>query len=352
MFPASHSSTNGTQSPSMPSFPQMLKSKRMRTVAAVSSLLIVLLLSFAPSKYIRAFRADVRFGSQPPTSHLDTNVNWSRFAYVQYVTNTPYLCNSVMLFERLHALGTKADMLMMYPSKFTPGDATLEGRLLAQARDQYGVKLTPIEVQRRSGIDVTWAESFTKLLAFNQTQYDRVLGLDSDSTVLQLMDELFLLPSCPVAMPRAYWLPREEHFLSSQLILVEPSAIEFERVSKAIATAGPGEYDMEIFNNIYGDSALIIPHRRYDLLTRAFREDHRISYLGNDMEEWDPDKVLEEAKFLHFSDWPMTKPWIPDYNKMEELKPACAEENQGCRAQILWLQFYSDFARRRQVKYR
>ena len=32
----------------------------------------------------------------------------------------------------------------------------------------------------------TWAESYTKLLAFNQTQYDRVLSLDSDSTVLQV----------------------------------------------------------------------------------------------------------------------------------------------------------------------
>jgi len=32
----------------------------------------------------------------------------------------------------------------------------------------------------------TWTESYTKLLAFNQTQYDRVLNLDSDSTVLQV----------------------------------------------------------------------------------------------------------------------------------------------------------------------
>lgn len=32
----------------------------------------------------------------------------------------------------------------------------------------------------------TWADSFTKLLAFNQTQYDRVLSLDSDATLLQV----------------------------------------------------------------------------------------------------------------------------------------------------------------------
>ena len=125
--------------------------------------------------------------------------------------------------------------------------------------------------------------------------------------------------------------------------------MEFERVTKAIEAAGPGEYDMEIFNSLYGDSALIIPHRRYDLLTRTFWEDHKVAYLGNDVEEWDPDKVFGEAKFLHFSDWPMTKPWIPDYSKMDAVKPKCTGGKEDCRAQILWLGFFSDFARRRKV---
>lgn len=151
-------------------------------------------------------------------------------------------------------------------------------------------------------------------------------------------------------MPRAFWLPPEDHVLSSQLVLIQPSAFEFQRVSQAIDKAGPNDYDMEIFNNLYGESALIIPHRRYDLLTRTFREDHKISYLGNDVEEWDPDKVFAEAKFLHFSDWPVPKPWLPNYSKMDELKPACTDEGRDCRAQKLWLGFYSDFARRRQVR--
>lgn len=80
-------------------------------------------------------------------------VDWSRFAYVQYVTNVDYLCNSVMLFERLHTLGTKADKLMMYPGFFTPGDKSLQGQLLAKARDEYGVKLAPIDVLRRTSKD-------------------------------------------------------------------------------------------------------------------------------------------------------------------------------------------------------
>ena len=74
---------------------------------------------------------------------------WSRFAYVQYVTNLPYLCNSIMLFERLHSLGCKPDRLMMYPSGFSFDDNSTESRLLTKARDEYKVKLMPVDVQRR-----------------------------------------------------------------------------------------------------------------------------------------------------------------------------------------------------------
>ena len=77
------------------------------------------------------------------------STDWSEFAYVQYVTNLPYLCNSIMLFESLHRLGCKPDRLMMYPSEFSLDDDSIESRLLTKARDEYRVILKPIEVQRR-----------------------------------------------------------------------------------------------------------------------------------------------------------------------------------------------------------
>ncbi|UZP42786.1 hypothetical protein NXS19_010602 [Fusarium pseudograminearum] len=135
----------------------------------------------------------------------DDDVDWSRFAYIQYVTNEDYLCNSVMIFEQLHRLGSKADRLLMYPKEMLEPDAAYSnkrgGQLLIRARDEYNVTLQPIEIQHRDGQDETWADSFTKLLAFNQTQYDRVLSLDSDSMVLQHMDELFQLPPAPSPCP-------------------------------------------------------------------------------------------------------------------------------------------------------
>jgi alpha-N-acetylglucosamine transferase len=198
--------------------------------------------------------------------------------------------------------------------------------------------------------DDTWADSYTKLLAFNQTQYDRVLALDSDSVVLQTMDELFLLPPCPVAMPRAYWLIHDDpprRILSSQLILLQPDATEFERIVEKTFAAGPNDYDMEIVNDLYLDSATILPHRRYDLLTAEFRSQDHALYLGSEREQWDPVAVLDEAKFVHFSDWPVPKPWIPmDGSMRNQKQPDCVKDETGrdsCTEREIWNGFYKDF---------
>jgi alpha-N-acetylglucosamine transferase len=181
-----------------------------------------------------------------------------------------------------------------------------------------------------------------------------VLSLDSDATVLQHMDELFLIPTTPVAMPRAYWLS-DKSTLSSQLVLIEPTAQEFKRITDAIDSAETGEFDMEIVNQLYSRDCLILPHRRYDLLTGEFRSSgNHTSYLGNNYEAWDPEKVLKEVKFLHFSDWPMPKPWLTATASMEnEVQPKCVQDSEGkgdCRARDIWLGFYSDFKERRKAR--
>ena len=134
--------------------------------------------------------------SPAPIPVTDASIIWSDFAYVQYVTNSNYLCNSLMIFEALRRHGTRADLLMLYPQKWkVPKDildddappTDYEGTLLAQARDQYHAKLNPIQVRTYvNEKDATWQDSYTKLLAWNQTQYKRVISLDSDATLLNV----------------------------------------------------------------------------------------------------------------------------------------------------------------------
>lgn len=153
-------------------------------------------------------------------------------------------------------------------------------------------------------------------------------------------------------MPRAYWLLPKD-VLSSQVLLIKPDVREFERVYAAIGSAGGKDYDMEIMNDLYKDSAMILPHRPYDMLTGEFRNmgDHS-HYLGNDYEQWDPVVHFNEAKFLHFSDWPVPKPWIKMSDKQRNDKqPSCREDDgvEQCVQREMWNGFYSDFTERREV---
>jgi len=138
-----------------------------------------------------------------PPAAIGKNVTWTDYAYVQYVTDASYLCNSLMIFEALRRHGTRAELLMLYPQEWeVPSgvfddetDATdHEGKLLARARDKYRARLSPIQVQTyENKNDTTWQDSYTKLLAFNQTQYKRVIALDSDGTLFKVVQ--FLSPN-------------------------------------------------------------------------------------------------------------------------------------------------------------
>ena len=332
-------------------------------------------------------------GSLVPPTPLPNEIDWSQYAYTQYATTPDYLCNSLMLFAQLHALGSRAQRAIFYPEEYhhsypvtydSPEDearAQLLSSLLLEAEDKYNVTLKPVHVLKRDGGDTTWSESYTKLLAFNATEYTRVLNLDSDSSVLRSMDELFLLPPAPIAMPRAYWLTgdlqRRTPF-SSQVMLIEPSRAEFKRVEHAIESAGEGAFDMEIVNQVYRDECLVLPHRPYDMLSGEFLEgdwERHLLYLGDgeegQKEVWHGEEVLDEAKFLHFSNWPLPKPWFEMTEEMlEAAMSGCVEQVLGgkggrvqaergvkaekkqeqerdCTDQMTWMRVREDFRRRR-----
>ena len=213
----------------------------------------------------------------------------------------------------------------------------------------------------------TWSDSFTKLLAFNHTEYDRVLGLDSDGTLLEHMDDLFLLPSTPIALPRRYWSEPEERQLSTVMILLEPSEIEMDRILHKTRDRKGNQYDMDIVNDLYRDNAMVLPHRDYVLLSGEFRSTTHQPYLGNDFEPWDADQIFNKSRYIHFSDWPVPKvmplrwysgglyadliqPWVKTPEAMiDKMKPPCRTGARSCRDQDIWLWLYQDFIQRRIV---
>ncbi|KAJ5741149.1 Glucose N-acetyltransferase 1 [Penicillium malachiteum] len=314
---------------------------------------------------------------QPDTSllpHINYNkVDWSRYAYTQYATSETYLCNCLMVFEALERLGSKADRILFYPQEWdliieNDGDRT--SQLLVMAKEEYNVQMRPIFIdgvrppEDRGPAQASWDTSTAKLSAFALLEYERVIHLDSDMTLLQHMDELFFLPKASVAMPRAYWLLPETKILSSLIAVIEPSYLEFTTLRDASKPAvygqidvnlTDGRFDMELLNSRFGDNAMVLPHRQYGLISSEFRLKDHWRYLGNAQEEWNPDKILSEAKFVHFSDWPLPKPWTMwQPSQLAELQPACdnnpgTPEESGCRDREVWKGLYDDFRRRRKA---
>ena len=127
----------------------MPHSRGIVVVGAISltALLLTLVSTFWSHGEYRPFKSPFRGSLRPQAT------DWSDFAYVQYVTNLPYLCNSVMLFESLHRLGSKADRLLMYPEEMDLTDGSDEGRLLKKVQNEYNAVLQPIEIQKRPSTD-------------------------------------------------------------------------------------------------------------------------------------------------------------------------------------------------------
>ena len=202
-----------------------------------------------------------------------------------------------------------------------------------------------------------WDKTITKFLIFNQTQFTRIVHFDTGATVLKHMDDLFLIPSAAVAMPRAYSELPEKRSLNSRFMVIEPSEDEAKRLMDAVDKSGdsPGALDQILLNQLYADSAMVLPHRKYGLLTSEFRSKTHKHYHGNDYEIWNPDRAMREASLVHFYDHPLPMPWVMwPQELLKEIRPTCdymsgTPQESGCWDREAWMELYNDFRKRRKV---
>jgi alpha-N-acetylglucosamine transferase len=205
--------------------------------------------------------------------------------------------------------------------------------------------------------------SINKVYAFREAQYDRIIHIDSDVDLFLHLDELFFLPPGQLAMPRAYWEGAHSGILSPKLMVLQPSYREYKLLMEVSQGVMHGQvttnvsrgYDMDLLNQRFGSSAIVLPHRQYGLTTGEFRtKDHR-TFLGNDYEKWDPDRTLAEARLIHFTDSPLPKPWIMwPHGLMTEMLPKCdvkpgTYEESGCRDREVWKKIYDNYRQKRKV---
>ncbi|KAL9942397.1 hypothetical protein D7B24_003412 [Verticillium nonalfalfae] len=316
-----------------------------------------------------------------------------RFAYVQYATNLEYLCNALINFTLLRRYGAQHDLVLIHPEKWMQGTSR-QAKAIRNLKEAHPeIQLRPFGVLSTTKGDSTWRDSLTKFHAFALTDYTRVLAFDSDTLVLNSMDHYFLAPLAAVAVPRAYWLttaasPQDEsegeheeqggdsgsgssisgspkptakpkpkpkqapsiaqQVLGSHVMLLEPDTKRYERiVDNAVTT---GDFDMEVVNHLFADNAMILPHRRLALLTGEFRHapDDHAAYLAPDTEEeWNAMAEVSRSYLVHFSDWPLPKPWKSRTQaQWDAALPACDEnepprdDRPKCADRVMWTGFY------------
>lgn len=186
--------------------------------------------------------------------------------------------------------------------------------------------------------------SSIEVLAYNQTQYERVLFLNPEGLLLQHMDDLFLLPPSPVSVPRAYWRSGPGIMLSSHVLLVQPSFAAFTRIAQKLEADPKARKDRDtFFNDLYSRSALVLPHRPYLLPSSEFRvKDHKM-YLGRG--SWDANAIFSEAKYIHLTEG-SSEP--VHEGALFAQQPSCGSK-EDCPERDIWYRIHDSVRERRQT---
>ncbi|TID25582.1 hypothetical protein CANINC_002882 [Pichia inconspicua] len=247
-------------------------------------------------------------------------VDWTRLAYVFYATDPDRLIPIIINVTQLRKLETKAQINVICSFDIDSGDRELTKRMLVLEQDNVQITHVKPLISKFNKDQKYWRDSFTKLYAFNLTQYARVIFMDADAIVLRLMDHLFFIPPAllastinyldfkdtpipssngnddttdPPPTPLEYvlavndlykkliveeynfdaayfWklyneLPSMEFAvdsladlrLASYFMVIQPNTRAFEWLLSAVESKKPEEYDMEIVNNVWKLSDVI-----------------------------------------------------------------------------------------------
>ncbi|ETO63907.1 hypothetical protein F441_18319 [Phytophthora nicotianae CJ01A1] len=247
--------------------------------------------------------ANLRIGDQDNTPHQKRQVDQKRFAYFFYVTSNTYACAAIQfihhLVNDLQMNSSRIDVVVMHTIH-------ANAPLLHKLQDRYHVRTILVDSVKADATEPTWRESLTKLRAFQDWGYDRVVFFDADAVPMANLDHLFDLPPATLYAPTAYWL--EQPFFASTLLVIEPSDEIFNDMIRWARERGPAAgFDMDILNTYFANSVRYLPGV-YTVLNSDFRRaPTEKSTLFDTTAE-----LKEKTRLVHFSckpDGSYGKPW-------------------------------------------
>ena len=175
-----------------------------------------------------------------------------KYAYVFYAPSDTYACSVLVNIWRLHALGASLPIHAIASTQ------------VSNPNIQALKKIASVHIQQPPPLHGNgggyYQDCLLKLLAFKMHELGgltRILLLDSDQLIMKNMDHLFQdLPNVDLAAPRAYWLGKE--FLASTFMMITLSDRLWESVKNALDQIGPKKFDMDLVNELLGDTVMLL----------------------------------------------------------------------------------------------
>lgn len=248
-------------------------------------------------------------------------------AYVFYATQDVYACSVLVNIHRLrHIYHTKHRILV-----FVSSGVSNEYLTRFKALDAKVILETPPPLS--TGSSPYYKDCLLKLVPFRvhelNEQIQRCLILDSDQLIMQNIDAIFYSASTDIATAPAYWISNDT--LSSTCMLVEPNPKLWKQVQTSLSSIRPGQYDMDIINDMFRDNAQRLPgsyiainsHWEDRNVPAWFDAGDKVSFLDGQSSRPATDDELEDlykkAHIVHF--FAVGKPWMRTTEEARRSRP-------------------------------
>jgi len=244
-----------------------------------------------------------------------------KYTFLSILTSDDYLPGLLVLAHSLQKTGTPLPLLVLLtPNISSETLTTLDSHRIAYKVLDYEL-INPTNVDKKH----RWFSTYSKIFAFGQTEYDKVVYLDADMLILRNIDELFNYPHMS-ATNSGGMLPRKVSWthLNSGLMIIEPSKKIFtdmlNRIGKIEVLEAGGSVerpqygsDQDFFNKYYpnwpNQKELHLDHK-YNIF--HYHLDEYSKLFGYTIEDGPkPISIIHYASYL--------KPWNIKSDKLDEI---------------------------------
>jgi hypothetical protein len=221
----------------------------------------------------------------------------AKIAYVTVLTGgDAYLPGVEVLGQSIRASGSNVPHVVMV----TPDvGASARGALSAQGSILRDIEPIPNPSPARAHLYPRFAHVFTKLRAWDLTEYDKLVLLDADTIVVQRIDDLFERPG--IAAAPDFFLPDQ---FNSGVMVLEPGEQTFRAMLDRLGSVpsydgGDQGFLNEFFHDWY---AMPVEHRLpigYNVHNFIFQFLHSHQSLKAEL--------ARRVKVIHYT---LQKPWL------------------------------------------